>query len=195
VLIGDAGAEIPRLTSAATELVQSLTSLSRADAPLGTALANLQQVSEKLKGPGGALAVLMGNEADARKVVTTIERSNALLARADAAFARIDAVIGRTDQLIARVDSQVLGEEGLMRDVRNTLVQLNAALGDTRTVLSGVDTLLREAQAVATNARTATTDLGVLRADVEANMRKLEDLLNEIHRRWPFARDTELKLP
>ncbi|HSW07550.1 MAG TPA: mammalian cell entry protein, partial [Aquabacterium sp.] len=41
----------------------------------------------------------------------------------------------------------------------------------------------------------ASTDLGALRAEVEASLRKVEQLVNEVNRRWPFARDTELKLP
>jgi phospholipid/cholesterol/gamma-HCH transport system substrate-binding protein len=34
-----------------------------------------------------------------------------------------------------------------------------------------------------------------LRADVESNLRKVESLVNEIQRKWPFARDTEIRLP
>ena len=195
VLIGDAGDEIPRVTSAAKELMERLATLSGPDAPLGAALANLQAVTEKLKGPGGALEVLMGNEADARKIVLAIERSNALLARMDTAVARLDGVIGRTEGLIAKADTQVLGEDGLVRDLRTTVAQLHAVLGDVRSSLSKVDAVLTETQAVAANARIATTDLDVLRRDVEANLRKVQHLLDEIHRRWPFARDTELKLP
>ena len=43
--------------------------------------------------------------------------------------------------------------------------------------------------------RSATADLGTLRGDVEANLRKIEGLINEINRKWPFSRDTEIKVP
>ena len=195
VLIGDAADEIPRLTSAAKDVMERIAALSAADAPLAAALANLQTVSEKLKGPGGALEVLLGNEADARKFILAIERSNALLARMDAAVMRLDAVIGRTDGLIAKADAQVLGEEGLVRDVRKTVTELHAMLGDVRSTLDKVNTVLTEAQAVAANARVATADLDVLRRDVDANLRKVQHMIDEISRRWPFACDTELKLP
>jgi len=195
LLIGDASAEVPRLTSAARELLQNLTALSAADAPLAAAVANLKEVSERLKGPRGALGVVMGNDADAQKIVAVIERAQALIARADGAIARLDGVIGQTGELIARADKHVLGEDGLMRDVRATVAQMNAALGDARATLSSVGALLQELQAVASNVRVATTDLGTLRAEVEANLRKLEHLLDDINRKWPFARDTELRLP
>lgn len=196
VLIGDAADEIPRLTSAAKDVMERIAALSATDAPLAAALANLQAVSEKLKGPGGALEVLLGNEADTRKFILAIERSNALLARMDAAVTRLDGVIGRTDGLIAKADAQVLGEEGLVRDLRKTVTEMHAMLGDVRSALDKVNTVLTEAQAVAANARIATTDLDVLRRDVDANLRKVQHMIDEISRRWPFAvRDTELKLP
>ena len=55
--------------------------------------------------------------------------------------------------------------------------------------------MLVEAQAVGANARLATEDLGVLRLEVESSLVKVQSLLNEINRKWPFARDTEVKLP
>ena len=55
--------------------------------------------------------------------------------------------------------------------------------------------MLVEAQAVGANVKDATTDLAPLRADVESNLHKIEQLVNEINRKWPFKRDTEVKLP
>ena len=196
VLIGDAADEIPRLASAAKDVMERIAALSAADAPLAAALTNLQAVSEKLKGPGGALEVLLGNEADVRKAIAAIERSNTLIARMDTAVARLDGVIGRTDALIAKADAQVLGEEGLVRDARKTVTELHAMLGDVRSTLDKVNSVLSEAQAVAASARVATTDLDVLRRDVDANLRKIQHMIDEISRRWPFVpRETELKLP
>ena len=68
-------------------------------------------------------------------------------------------------------------------------------LSDTRQSLKKVDAVLAEVQGVGANVRSATADLGPLRADVEANLRKIEGLIDEINRKWPFARDTEIKLP
>jgi phospholipid/cholesterol/gamma-HCH transport system substrate-binding protein len=72
---------------------------------------------------------------------------------------------------------------------------VEALLSDTRQSLQKVDAVLVEVQGIAANTRTATVDLDVLRAEVEASLRKVESLVNDINRRWPFARDTELKLP
>ncbi len=181
VLRGDATAELPRVIAAAREVLENVTAMTAQDAALRTSLANLQAVTEKLKGPQGALGVLFGNEQDARQLVAALERTNALLAR--------------MDQLAAKADAQVFGPEGVMREARVTVTQLNALLADTRASLKKVDAVLAEAQGAASNVRGATQDLGALRGEVEANLRKVEGLLNELNRKWPFARETEIKLP
>ncbi len=180
VLIGDASAEIPRLVAAAKDLLQNLTALTAPDSPLAASLANTQAVTARLK-ERGALNVLFGNDADARKVVATLDRTNALLARLNA--------------LTDKADAQVFGAEGVMSQTRATIVELKAALADTRATLKRVDALLEETQAIAANTRAATTDLSALRAEVEVNLRKVEQLVDQVNRLWPFKRDTELKLP
>ena len=181
VLRGDAAEEIPLLLSSVRDVVANLNVMTKDDAALRTTLDNLQSVTEKLKGSQGALRVLMGNEADAKKIVTALDRSNALLAKVDG--------------LAAKADTQVFGPQGLMSDTQATVQQLNALLADARNSLKKVDAVLQEAQAIATNTREATADLGVLRAEVESSLRKVDSLVSEINRKWPFARDTELKLP
>ena len=184
MLRGDATAEIPQLMASARELLGNLNALTAQDAALGSSLANVQALTQRLNGPGGALGVLMGNEADARKIITTLERTNTLLARLDG--------------LAKQADRQVFGENGkdaLVPDLRASVGQLNALLAETRNSLKKVDAVLVEAQAIGANTREATTDLGALRADVESNLRKVESLVNEIQRKWPFARDTEIRLP
>ncbi len=82
-----------------------------------------------------------------------------------------------------------------MTDARATVQQLNGLLAEARTSLQKVDAVLVEAQGIASNTREATTDLGVLRGEVESSLRKVDGLINDINRKWPFARDTEIKLP
>jgi phospholipid/cholesterol/gamma-HCH transport system substrate-binding protein len=194
VLRGDASAEIPRLTASIRELLDNLNDLTKSDAALAQSLTNVQSVTDKLKGPQGALGVLLGNEGDAKKLLATIDSANGLLARADALTARLD-------QLVTNADRQVFGtgaapgQGGLVADARATVQQLNALLGEARGSLQKVDAVLVEAQAIAGNAREATVDLPALRAEVEASLRKVDGLVNEINRKWPFARDTEIKLP
>ncbi len=181
VLRGDATAEIPQLMATARELLSNLQALTAQDAALASSLGQVRQLTERLNGPGGALQVLMGNAQDARKIVLALERANAVLARLDG--------------LAAKADTQVFGAKGLLPEMQATVAQLGGLLSDTRASLKKVDAVLAEAQAVGANVREGTADLGALRAEVEANLRKIDQLVGDIQRKWPFASDTELRLP
>ncbi|SDM37747.1 phospholipid/cholesterol/gamma-HCH transport system substrate-binding protein [Oryzisolibacter propanilivorax] len=184
VLRGDATAEIPRLMADARQLLENLTQLTDADSALGASLGQVRTLTERLNGPGGALGVLTGEGGDAKKIMATLERTNQLLARLDG--------------IAAKADRQVFGhgqDPGLVPEVRSAVVQLNGLLGDARRSLTRVDAVLAEAQAVGANAREATTDLSTLRAEVETNLRKVESMIDQLNRKWPFAHESELKLP
>lgn len=184
VLRGDATAEIPQLMTQARELLENLNAMTAQGSALGGVVDNVRTLTESMNGPGGAIKVLTGNEADAKKLATALDRANQLIARLDA--------------VVAKADKQVLGsgkDAGLVADVRGAVQQLNSLLADTRQSLTKIDAVLVEAQGIAANANEATTDLGALRGEVEANLRKVESLLADINRKWPFAKDAELKLP
>ncbi len=182
VLIGDTAAELQRVVTAASELLRNLNGLTSADSALAASLANLQAVTARLQGPHGALGVLMGSDAEAARVGQTLERTQVLL--------------GRIDSLVAHADSQLFGPQGLSGDARTTLRQLDALLVEARQSLQQLDAVLREAEGVARNARVATTDLGVLRGEIESSLRKVQRLIDELNRKWPFATEPEeLRLP
>jgi len=194
VLSGDAAAELPRMLASVRELIQNIGALTATDSALASSLANVDALTRRMNDERGALGVLLGNPADARKVVALLERSNALLARMDALTARVDAAVARADGVVARADAQVLGAEGVLPATRETIRSLDRLLGEARDTLRRVDGVLKEAQTIATETRVASTDLGALRTEVEASLRKVEQLVNEVNRMWPFARDTEIRL-
>jgi phospholipid/cholesterol/gamma-HCH transport system substrate-binding protein len=181
VLRGDATAELQRVLSTAQDLLENLSALTAQESDLRATLANVREASEKLKGPRGLVGAAFGNDADAQKLVTAIERANTLLARADS--------------LAAKTDAQVFGPDGMMKDARASVQQLNQLLAEARSSLKKVDAVLVDAQGIASNARGASADLGKLRSEVEANLYKIEGMINELNRKWPFARETEVKLP
>lgn len=181
LLVGDASAEIPRLVATAKELIENLKALTAPQSSLDASLGNIRSLTEKFGGRSGALGALLGDEKNADKILLALDRTNSLLARVDA--------------LAGKADTQVFGPAGVMKDAQATVVQLNALLAEARASLKKVDAVLVEAQAVGANARAGTADLGALRAEVESSLRKVDHLVNEINRKWPFARDTELRLP
>lgn len=181
VLRGDATAELPRVLESARQTLDNISAMTADDGSLRTSLANLRDLTQKLKGPEGALGVLFGNPADAHKLLAALDRTNALLARLDA--------------LTGKADAQVFGPGGVMPDTRATIGELRQLLADTRASLGKVDAVLVEAQGIGANVRGATSDLGTLRGQVDANMRKIEGMINELNRKWPLAHDSQVKLP
>jgi phospholipid/cholesterol/gamma-HCH transport system substrate-binding protein len=181
VLRGDTNAEIPRIVASARALLENLARMTGSESSLNTSLGHLQTVSERLSGRYGVLAGMLGSEDNAKKIIATLDHTNTLLAKADQ---RIFGAKGLMDSTQATVD----GSQAAVK-------QLTALLTDVRASLLKVDAVLMEAQAVGTNARVATTDLGALRAEVEMSLRKVGQLVDEVNRKWPFARDTEIKLP
>ena len=188
LLRGDASAEIPHLVATTRALLENLERMSGSESSLSASLANVKTVTERMKGRYGALAGVLGGEDNARKVITALDRTNALLAS-------VGEVSTKLDRMLAKTDERVFGAAGVMDETQKTIVQLNAVLRDARESLKKADAVLAEAQAIGANTRAATTDLSALRAEVEASLRKVAHLVDEINRKWPFARDTQLKLP
>ena len=181
VLRGDATAEIPQIMASAKELLANLSQMTSSDSSLGQSLAHIQSLSDKMQGPNGVLGAVMGNEADARRVGQVLERAEQLLAR--------------MDRVVQRADKQVFDADGVMPQVKVTVLELNGLLVDARQSLKKMDAVLVEAQGIGSNVNSATQDLGQLRTEVDANLRKIEAMMTELQRKWPFARQPELQLP
>lgn len=188
VLKGDVMADVPRLMSRVSDLLDNLVAMTADDAPLSGSLRHLESVMTTVQGPKGVLGLAMGNDADRDKVVRALDETQALMAR-------LTQVADRTDRLVTHADEQVFGEAGLARDAQASLKELHGLLSDARQSLQRLDAVLVEAQGIASNTRAATVDLGVLRTEIESSLRRVDALMRDVQRKWPFARDTEVKLP
>jgi phospholipid/cholesterol/gamma-HCH transport system substrate-binding protein len=188
VLRGDTTDELPALIAGLKRVLDNVERMTARDSDLNTGLAAVRTIAERLGGRYGTLTALLGSEEEARKVIAAIDRANALLISLEA----LSQKLGRT---LDKADARLFDAGGVMDETQKVLAQLNAALSDARASLKKADTVLAEAQKIAANTSAATADLGVLRAQVEASLRKLSALIEEINRKWPFARDTEVKLP
>lgn len=175
VLRGDATAEIPRIVATARALLENLETMTASGSDVNASLAKLSAVTGRMSGRYGVLGGALGGDAEAQKLMEALDRVNALLGKAD---------------------QRVFGKAGVMDDTQAAIRQLDVVLKDASTTLKKVDAVLVEAQAVGANTREATEDLGALRGEVDASLRKVNRLVEEINRKWPFARaPQEIKLP
>jgi len=174
ILRGDVTAEIPGLVATAKALLDNLESMTAGDSSVAGSLENLQTLTGRLSGKYGLLSGALGDE-EAKKFVGTLQR---------------------LDGLLAKTDQRLYGKKGMVDDAQAAVVELQGVLQDARTTLKKVDAVLVEAQAVGANARVATDDLGALRGEVEASLRKVNRLVDQVNSKWPFAGKTEeIKLP
>jgi phospholipid/cholesterol/gamma-HCH transport system substrate-binding protein len=178
ILRGDVTAEIPGLVATARSLLNNLESMTAEGSSMAGSLDNLQaltgSLSGRISGQYGLLSGALGDE-EAKKFVGTLQR---------------------LDLLLAKTDQRLYGKKGVVDDAQAAVVELQGVLQDARGTLKRVDAVLVEAQAVGANARVATEDLGALRGEVDASLRKVNRLVDQINRKWPFAaRNEEIKLP
>lgn len=185
LLVGDATAEIPRILAAMKDVLQNLNQLTGEGSALEASLRNVKGMTDKLNGPGGAMGLVAGDDKNAQL----------LLQRASNLLVTVDAATRKADNLMAHADSRLFDKNGMVSQAQVTVQQLNALLADARNSLKKADAVLADAQVISGNARIASADLGTLRAEVETSLRRVEQLVNEINRKWPFKQDTEIKLP
>lgn len=175
VLRGDATAEIPRIVATARALLENLETMTATGSDVNASLANLSAVTGRMSGRYGVLGGALGGDEEAKKLMEALDRVNVILAKAD---------------------QRVFGKAGVMDDAQAAVRQLDVVLQDASNTLKKVDAVLVEAQAVGANTREATEDLSALRGEVDASLRKVNRLVEEINRKWPFARSNqEIKLP
>jgi len=174
ILRGDVTAEIPGLVATARSLLNNLESMTAEGGSVAGSLDNMQTLTGRLSGKYGLLSGALGDE-EAKKFVGTLQR---------------------LDTLLAKTDQRLYGRKGVVDDAQAAVVELQGVLQDARGTLKRVDAVLVEAQAVGANARVATEDLGALRGEVDASLRKVNRLVDQVNRKWPFAgKNEEIKLP
>lgn len=174
VLRGDVTAEIPGLVATARSVLNNLDNLTSEGSAISGSLENIQTVTGRLSGKYGLLGGALGDD-EAAKFVQTLQR---------------------VDALLAKTDQRLYGKKGMVEDAQAAVVELQGVLQDARATLKRVDAVLVEAQAVGANARVATEDLGAMRGEVDASLRKVNRLVDEVNRKWPFGRASqEIKLP
>jgi len=188
VLRGDVNTEIPQMVARLREVLDNVDQMTDPGSSLQESLKNVRTVTERMAGKQGVLGAALGSEDNAKKLLQTIDRANALMASLNGVSVKLDSVLSKTDQ-------RLYGAGGIADETQKAVAQANAILGEVSASLKKVDAILADAQAAAGNVKAATTDLTALRAEVEASLRKVSALIDEINRTWPFERETKIKLP
>ena len=195
LLTGDVTQEIPILVEKVKTILANVADMTGKDSAVNRSLGSVATVTGRMAGEYGVLEGVLGGPDKARQVVAALDKANGLLAN-------LNGVSLKVDGILAKADSQVFGPAGVMDQTRQSVTQVNALLGDVRHSLKQADAILANVQTasgdvarITGNVSAATTDLAQLRVEIDDSVGKVNHLINEINRKWPFARDVEIRAP
>jgi phospholipid/cholesterol/gamma-HCH transport system substrate-binding protein len=195
LLTGDATQEIPVLIERVKTILNNVADMTGKESHINQTLANVQNVTGRMTGEYGVLEGVLGGPEKAHQVVAALEKANTLLSTLNGVSLKVDGVLAKTD-------TRVFGPQGVMDQAQQSITQVNGILSDARDSLKKADALLANAQSasadlpkITANVREATTDMTQLRTEIDDSVRKVNHLINEINKKWPFARDVEIKTP
>ncbi len=195
LITGDISQEIPVLMEKVKSILANVDHMTNPDSSINRSLGNVATVTGRMAGEYGVMEGVLGSPDKAKHVVDA-------LAKADALLANLNGVSLKVDGILAKTDSQVFGPDGVMDQTRQSVAKVNGLLGDVRESLKKADVILANAQTASAdvtkitgNVSAATTDMAQLRVEIDDSVRKVNHLINEINKKWPFARDVEIKTP
>ncbi len=181
LLSSDISKEIPGLVERVKAILANVEHLTRKDGEINATLANVKTVTGRMTGEYGVLEGVLGSPEKARAVTDSLDKTRAL--------------ITKLDSMSAKTDQWLFAQDGMAEQTRASLVQVRAMLDDAQASLKKADAVMANAVDISANVKDGTQDLAALRAEIDDAVRKANALVNEINKKWPFARDPEVKLP
>lgn len=192
---GDATQEIPALVEQLKTILANIALMTGQDSEINKTLANVQDLTHSMTGEYGMLEGVLGTPDKAKQVIALVDKANNLLGSLNGVTLKLDGVLSKTD-------SKLYGADGIMDQTQQSIAKVNALLSDVRASLNKADVLLANAQAasadlpkISANVREATADMSQLRTEIDDSVRKVNHLINELNKKWPFARDVEIRTP
>jgi phospholipid/cholesterol/gamma-HCH transport system substrate-binding protein len=188
LLTADISKEIPALVERVKAILANVEHLTRQDGEINATLANVKTVTGRMTGEYGMLEGVLGSPEKARAVTDSLDKTRALITKLDGLALKMDGMAAKTDQWL-------FAPNGVAEHTRESLAQVRLMLNDAQSSLKKADALMSNAVEISANVKDGTQDIARLRAEIDDAVRKANALVNEINKKWPFARDPEVKLP
>ncbi|MES2369719.1 MAG: MlaD family protein [Pseudomonadota bacterium] len=181
LLTSDISKEIPALVERVKAILANVEYLTRKDGEINATLANVKTVTGRMTGEYGVLEGVLGSPEKARAVTDSLDKTRAL--------------ITKLDTLTAKTDQWLFAQDGMAEQTKASLAQVRLMLNDAQSSLKKADAVMANAVEISANIKDGTQDIAKLRAEIDDAVRKANGLINEINKKWPFAREPEVKLP
>jgi phospholipid/cholesterol/gamma-HCH transport system substrate-binding protein len=181
LLTSDISKEIPALVERVKAILANVEHLTRKDGEINATLSNVQTVTGRMTGEYGMLEGVLGSPEKARAVTDSLDKTRALITKLDA--------------MTAKTDQWLFAQDGMAEQTKASLAQVRLMLDDAQSSLKKADALMANAVEISADVKEGTQDIVKLRTEIDDAVRKANALVNEINKKWPFARDPEVKLP
>jgi phospholipid/cholesterol/gamma-HCH transport system substrate-binding protein len=188
LLTSDISKEIPALVERVKAILANVEHLTRKDGEINATLANVQTVTGRMTGEYGMLEGVLGSPEKARAVTDSLDKTRALITKLDGLALKMDGMAAKTDQWL-------FAQDGMAEQTKASLAQVRLMLDDAQSSLKKADAVMANAVEISADVKEGTQDIVKLRAEIDDAVRKANALVNEINKKWPFARDPEVKLP
>jgi phospholipid/cholesterol/gamma-HCH transport system substrate-binding protein len=188
LLTSDISKEIPVLVERVKAILANVEHLTRKDGEVNDTLANLKTVTGRMTGEYGMLESILGSPEKARTVTDSLDKTRALITK-------LDGLALRMDGMAIKADKWLFSSDGVAEQTHDALAQVKLMLADAQSSLKKADALMTNAVAISADVKEGTQDIAKLRTEIDDAVRKANALVNEINKKWPFARDPEVKLP
>ena len=188
LLTSDISKEIPVLVERVKSILANVEHLTRKDGEINATLANVKTMTGRMTGEYGILEGVLGSPEKARAVTDSLDKTRALITKLDGLALKMDGMAAKTDKWLFAPD-------GVADQTSGSLAQVRLMLTDAQSSLKKADALMTNAVAISADVKEGTQDIAKLRAEIDDAVRKANALVNEINKKWPFARDPEVKLP
>jgi phospholipid/cholesterol/gamma-HCH transport system substrate-binding protein len=188
LLTSDISKEIPELVERVKAILANVEHLTRKDGEINATLANVQTVTGRMTGEYGMLEGVLGSPEKARAVTDSLDKTRALITKLDGLALKMDGMAAKTDQWL-------FAKDGVADLSRESLAQVKLMLDDAQSSLKKADAVMANAVEISANVKDGTQDIAKLRAEIDDAVRQASALINEINKKWPFARNPEVKLP
>lgn len=188
LLTSDVTKDIPVLVERVKAILDNVEHLTRKDGEVNATLANLETLTARMSGEHGMLEGILGSPEKAQAVTDSLNSTRALMAK-------LDSLALKVDGMAAKADTRLFAKDGLIDQADASLVQIRAMLADLQATLKKTEALMSNAVDISADVKAGTKDIAKLRAEIDDAVRKASALINEINKKWPFARDPEVKLP
>jgi phospholipid/cholesterol/gamma-HCH transport system substrate-binding protein len=188
LLTSDISKEIPALVERVKAILANVEHLTRKDGEINATLSNLQTVTGRMTGEYGMLESILGSPEKARAVTDSLDKTRALITK-------LDGLALKMDGMATKADTWLFAQDGVAEQTRESLAQVRLMLNDAQSSLKKADAVMANAVEISADVKEGTQDIVKLRAEIDDAVRKANALINEINKKWPFARDPEVKLP